>query len=101
MPSSRPTTYQRLLTELAELDVRIEQARARERVRAIETIHELMDTYGIKHKDLVGRNGRRGSYQVSALPAKYRDPATGREWCGRGNVPLWIRGKDRTRFLID
>ncbi|EKS72219.1 histone-like nucleoid-structuring protein H-NS [Burkholderia sp. SJ98] len=93
--------YQQLLAELADLDGRIEQARARERAHAIETIHALMDTYGIKHKDLVGRNGRRGSYQVRDLPARYRDPATGQEWCGRGNVPLWIRGHDRTRFLID
>ncbi|MCS6428099.1 H-NS histone family protein [Burkholderia thailandensis] len=100
MPA-RLTIYQRLLAELADLEERIEQARARERVQAIQTIHELMDTYGIKHKDLVGRNGRRGSYQVSELPARYRDPATGQEWCGRGNVPLWIRGQDRSRFLID
>lgn len=42
--------YQRLLAELADLDDRIEQARARERAQAIETIHALMDTYGIKHK---------------------------------------------------
>ncbi|ASW04255.1 MULTISPECIES: H-NS histone family protein [Burkholderiaceae] len=100
-PPARLTIYQQLLSELAELDKRIEQARARERVHAIETIHGLMDTYGIKHKDLVGRNGRRGAYQVNALPARYRDPATGQEWCGRGNVPRWIREQDRTRFLID
>ncbi|WP_438822147.1 hypothetical protein [Burkholderia gladioli] len=58
-PPARLTIYQQLLSELAELDKRIEQARARECVHAIETIHGLMDTYGIKHKDLVGRNGRR------------------------------------------
>jgi len=37
---------------------------------------------------------------ATALPARYRDPASGNEWSGRGNTPLWIRGKDRSRFVI-
>ncbi|WP_321935215.1 H-NS histone family protein [Paraburkholderia sp. J8-2] len=32
---------------------------------------------------------------------KYRDPASGTTWSGRGLAPLWIRGaKDRTAYLI-
>jgi DNA-binding protein H-NS len=31
---------------------------------------------------------------------KYRDPETGKTWSGYGTVPMWIRGKDRTQFLI-
>lgn len=93
-------TYAQLVVELAELDEEIEHARARERVDAIEKVHSLMDTYAIKHRDLVGRNGIRGSYIVKVLPACYRDPASGKEWSGRGNAPLWIRGKDRRQFVI-
>ncbi|MXN79789.1 H-NS histone family protein [Burkholderia sp. 4701] len=93
-------TYAQLVAELADLDEEIERARARERIDAIATVHALMDTYAIKHRDLVGRNGRRGAYDAKTLPARYRDPASGLEWCGRGNVPLWIRGKDRRRFAI-
>jgi len=93
-------TYAQLVVELAELDEEIERARARERIDAIAEVHALMDTYAIKHRDLVGRNGRRGAYVVKALPARYRDPASGKEWSGRGNAPLWIRGKDRRQFVI-
>ncbi|KHK59560.1 histidinol phosphate phosphatase [Burkholderia sp. A9] len=93
-------TYAQLVVELAELDEEIERARARERIEAIAKVHALMDTYAIKHRDLVGRNGRRGSYVVKALPVRYRDPASGKEWSGRGNAPLWIRGKDRRQFVV-
>jgi DNA-binding protein H-NS len=31
---------------------------------------------------------------------KYRDPATGATWSGRGRAPGWIQGKKRERFLI-
>ncbi|AZQ56128.1 H-NS histone family protein [Burkholderia cenocepacia] len=93
-------TYEQLVAELAQLDEEIERARARERIDAIEKVHSLMDTYAIKHRDLVGRNGRRGSYIVKTLPVRYRDPASGKEWSGRGNAPLWIRGKDRRQFVV-
>jgi DNA-binding protein H-NS len=34
------------------------------------------------------------------VPAKYRDPATGATWTGRGKEPAWIRGLDKKAFLI-
>lgn len=93
-------TYRELRAELVELDAQIDQARARERTDAIATIHRLMDTYGIKHMELVRGPGSRGKYHTAPLPPKYRDPATGAEWAGRGNPPRWLRGKDRSRYLI-
>ncbi|QTD92032.1 H-NS histone family protein [Burkholderia anthina] len=41
-----------------------------------------------------------GKAVVKVLPARYRDPASGRAWSGRGDAPLRIRGKDRRRFVI-
>lgn len=32
---------------------------------------------------------------------RYRDPATGNTWNGRGRPPNWIRGKDRDRFSVE
>ncbi|WP_232448328.1 H-NS family nucleoid-associated regulatory protein [Burkholderia ubonensis] len=32
--------------------------------------------------------------------AKYRDPASGAVWSGRGRAPRWIAGQDRENFLI-
>jgi DNA-binding protein H-NS len=59
--------------------------------------------------DAVG-NGRRGR-RVSAMkgrkvPAKYRDPASGETWAGRGARPRWLvarlkAGKKLQDFLID
>ena len=31
---------------------------------------------------------------------RYRDPESGRTWCGYGRPPNWIRGKDRERFRV-
>jgi DNA-binding protein H-NS len=59
--------------------------------------------------EVVG-NGRRGR-RVSAMkgrkvPAKYRDPATGETWAGRGARPRWLvarlkAGKTLDDFSID
>jgi DNA-binding protein H-NS len=50
-----------------------------------------------------GRGGKRKAAPVSNVGvAKYRDPASGKTWTGRGKPPLWIAGaKDRQAFLID
>lgn len=34
-------------------------------------------------------------------PPKYRDPATGVTWTGKGRVPDWIIGKNYDDFLIE
>jgi DNA-binding protein H-NS len=31
---------------------------------------------------------------------KYRDPATGQTWTGRGKPPKWIADQDREKFAI-
>ncbi|NCY12586.1 MAG: H-NS histone family protein, partial [Burkholderiaceae bacterium] len=31
---------------------------------------------------------------------KYKNPATGETWTGRGKAPKWIAGKDRSKFAI-
>ncbi|MPW23898.1 DNA-binding protein H-NS [Paraburkholderia piptadeniae] len=43
-----------------------------------------------------------GNYVRGPQTPKYRDPATGATWSGRGPAPAWLAGaKDRTAFLID
>lgn len=43
-----------------------------------------------------------GNYVRGPQAAKYRDPATGTTWSGRGRAPAWIAdAKDRTAFLIE
>jgi DNA-binding protein H-NS len=31
---------------------------------------------------------------------KFKDPATGATWTGRGKAPKWIAGKDRAGFTL-
>ncbi|OPZ61137.1 MAG: H-NS histone family protein [Deltaproteobacteria bacterium ADurb.Bin510] len=43
--------------------------------------------------------------EVRAVKAKYRNPATGETWSGRGIAPRWLQeaekaGKSRDSFLI-
>jgi DNA-binding protein H-NS len=48
------------------------------------------------------KTARAGNYPRGPQPAKYRDPASGAEWSGRGKAPNWLAtAKDRTAFLID
>ena len=49
-----------------------------------------------------GRAGKSASPKAggSKVAAKYRDPATGQTWTGRGKAPKWIDGKDRAQFAI-
>ena len=51
-----------------------------------------------------GRGGKRKAAAAASNVgvAKYRDPASGKTWTGRGKPPLWIAGaKDRQAFLIE
>ena len=34
------------------------------------------------------------------VPMKYRDPASGQSWTGRGRAPKWLEGKKKEDFLI-
>ncbi|MGF6978087.1 DNA-binding protein H-NS [Paraburkholderia sp. JPY465] len=92
-------TYRHLSAELQKLERRIESARQDERQNVLQEIREKMTEWDITSNEL--RRYRRGTYRMKPVVAKYRDPATGREWSGRGHEPAWIAGKDRSLFLIE
>lgn len=54
------------------------------------TLPELIEAFG----------GLKSKAFGSKAKAKYRDPATGNTWSGRGKPPLWIKGKNKDDFLI-
>ncbi|HEV3427713.1 MAG TPA: H-NS histone family protein [Paraburkholderia sp.] len=87
--------------QLAALQQQIEAAESEGRAKAIEQIHAIMEEYGLTPDDLV-RKRTRGPNKKSAHPVepKYQDPKTGATWSGRGREPVWIKGKNRERFLI-
>ncbi|WEM01003.1 MULTISPECIES: H-NS histone family protein [Delftia] len=98
--------YQTLLAKRAELDAQIAAARAAERAQAILQLREitlqarsLADEHGITTDELFPGTKAKKAGSVGA--PKYRDPATGSTWTGRGKPPLWIKdAADRTPFLI-
>lgn len=84
-------TYQELLAQKAELEKQIEAARKQELADAIAKIKSLMAQYGITLADLGAKAPAKGpSTKRSKLPPKYRNPATGETWTGRGRQPKWV-----------
>jgi DNA-binding protein H-NS len=66
---------------------------------AIAAIRAQMDLYGITAADLGAGKAPKTRSTASPVPAKYRDPDSGKTWSGRGRAPLWIKG-DAANYLI-
>ena len=82
-----------LLEQRAALERQIAEAQREERGAAIAKIKSLMTEYGLTLADLSGRapstsGARKPSGKVAA---KYRNPATGDTWSGRGLKPNWLK----------
>jgi DNA-binding protein H-NS len=92
-------TYRELLQDRAELEKQIEALESVERQKAIEQINELMELFSITAPEL-GRAPKKGRKVSKPAVDKYRDPASGKTWSGRGKPPLWIKDKDRDLFTI-
>lgn len=97
-------TYKELMAQKEALEAQLSEVRATEIAGVVEQIQGLMEQYGLTVDDLAKR--RRGRPAASAtkakaepLPAKYRDPKTGKTWSGRGRSPAWL-GKRPEKFLI-
>lgn len=94
-------TYQELLKQRDALSLQIEEARKREISDAVNRVRSLVSEYGLTAGD-VFPSGRKTAKSRSGgkVAPKYRDPATGQTWTGRGKAPKWIDGKNREPFLI-
>ena len=95
-------SYKDLLAQREALEKAIEQARQNEIAGAVTKVRELVAEYGLTVQDVFpGRAGKLAAKSSGGkVAAKYRDPATGQTWTGRGKAPKWIDGKDRSAFLI-
>ena len=82
-----------LLAKKAELEQQIIDIQREERSSAIAQVKALMSQHGLSLADLTARapttatKGRSGG----KVAAKYRDPATGQTWSGRGLHPKWLK----------
>ncbi len=117
-------TYAEITREIERLQQEAERVRSTEIGAAIEMIRSTMDQLGLTLADLgfsaaelaeaagMGRRrrGRRDagdarSDQRAIVEPKYRDPASGSTWSGRGRMPRWLSaavesGRSKDEFLI-
>ena len=91
-----------LLAQREALEKAIADARQAEIAGAVTKVRAIVAEYGLTVQDIFpGRGGKSGAKASGAkVAAKYRDPATGQTWTGRGKAPKWIEGKDRAPFAI-
>lgn len=99
-----------LVQQLAALDAAIAAARQGERQATLDKVHALLADGGLTIADLgkpktKAEPPRKGPVKGRKIAAKYRDPATGTTWSGRGIRPRWMTealasGKAQDDFLI-
>jgi DNA-binding protein H-NS len=87
-----------LLARREALQQELEKARQQEAERTLREIIAKMREYKITLQELMGTKAQ-APMVPPAANAKYRDPATGAIWSGRGRVPQWIANKNRDDFL--
>ena len=76
--------------QAAELEKQIKEAMQAERAGVITKIRQMLADNGLTVADLMSAKSPRGaSGNGSKVAPKYKDPATGSTWSGRGLKPKW------------
>lgn len=89
---------EQLLEMRKEIDLRLAQIEKEERKAALEALQEAARARGFTLEELTGAKGKSARPKA---PAKYRDPASGKEWSGRGRRPAWLAGvQDLSKYEI-
>ncbi|MEY2686380.1 MAG: hypothetical protein RL375_578 [Pseudomonadota bacterium] len=101
---------QALAQQQAALEKQIADQLNEQRAAAIAQVKGIMAEFGLSVADLGSGKAARAPKNtdgatVSKVAAKYRDPATGKTWSGRGLKPRWLSdaiaaGKQLTDFSI-
>ncbi|MBV8621424.1 MAG: H-NS histone family protein [Curvibacter sp.] len=95
-------SYKDLLKQREALEQQIQEARRRETSDAVAQVRALVADFGLTAEDIFSSGRARGASAAKGakVAAKYRNPATGETWTGRGKAPKWIQDQDRNQFLI-
>lgn len=94
------SSYKELVKQRAALEQQIEQARQQEMAGALAQVRTLVAEFGLTAQDVFPSGRARSASSGSKVVPKYRNPATGQTWTGRGKPPRWIQGQDRAQFAI-
>lgn len=93
-------SYKELVKQREALEQQIQQARQQELAGAVSQVRALVAEFGLTAQDVFPAGRARSASSGSKVAPKYRDPATGQTWTGRGKAPRWIQDKDRAQFAI-
>ena len=112
------TLQAKIQKEIEKLRKQAQSLQSKRRKPVIQSIVRSMKDYDItideitaalgkspaKAKSSVAKSKPAGAARKS-VPAKYRNPATGDTWTGRGKAPRWVvdaeaSGQSRDQFLI-
>ena len=104
---------ERAEAQLRELREKLQTQKAEESRAAISEVKALIKLHQFTATDLglsagPGRVRKAGSKSTNAgikVAAKFRDPATGNTWTGRGKTPTWLAkllasGRRREEFAV-
>lgn len=97
-------SYQEILSQIENLKAEAERVRKEEVKTAIDTVRRLIKENNLTAEDCgFAKRGKSGG--ASAVKPKYRDPASGKTWTGRGLAPKWMQeamaaGRRKEDFLI-
>ena len=92
--------YKKLIQEREALEQRIKAARQDAISGAIAKIQSLIAEFELTPQDVFPPARSRSTVAGTKVAPKYRDPATGQTWTGRGKAPKWIQNQDRPQFVI-
>jgi DNA-binding protein H-NS len=82
-----------LLAQKAALEKQIAETQRTERAEAVAQVRSLMAQYGLTLADIGSKATaapKRAAGSGAKVAAKYRNPATGDTWSGRGLKPKWL-----------
>lgn len=91
---------QDLMAQREAIEKAIVEARKEEIKQAVATVRGLVNQFNLTAADIFGGKVKAAGTKRKSVPAKYKDPASGATWTGRGKAPKWIAGKDRAKFAI-
>ena len=94
-------SVEELQAEREKLDAEIKAKQDAQKASVIAQIKTVVDTYSIPVDELVeALGGLKSKRKGIKAKQKFRDPASGATWSGRGKEPAWIKGQNRDDFLI-
>lgn len=90
------STVADLMAQKAEIEKKIAEAQREAKSSAVAQVKALMAEHGLTMADLAAKApsapraaGKKGG--GGKVAPKYRDPATGNTWSGRGLQPNWLK----------